>query len=102
MLAIEQLACNVIINRTMDKAKIAAEEPMMVAVVPEKVYSWCACGLSEKQPFCDGKHKTIEGMPFRSLKTQFIEPEEAWFCMCKQTKTPPFCDGSHHNCRPKE
>ena len=68
---------------------------MVVEVVPEKIYSWCTCGLSQKQPFCDGTHKTIEGMPFRSLKVQFIEPEEACFCMCKQTKTPPFCDDSH-------
>ncbi len=58
----------------MDKANIAAEEPMVVAVVPEKIYSWCTCGLSEKQPFCDGRHKTIEGMPFRSLKVQFHDP----------------------------
>jgi len=83
----------------MDKARIAADEPMSVAVEPEKIYSWCTCGLSEKQPFCDGKHKTIEGMPFKSLKVQFIEPEVASLCLCKQTKTPPFCDDSHLNCR---
>jgi len=83
----------------MDKARIANDEPITVAVEAEKIYSWCTCGLSEKQPFCDGKHKTIEGMPFKSLKVQFREPEEASFCLCKQTKTPPFCDDSHLNCR---
>jgi CDGSH-type Zn-finger protein len=83
----------------MEKAKIAADSPMEVSVLPDKVYSWCSCGLSEKQPFCDGKHKTIEGMPFKSLKHMFESPEEATYCMCKQTKTPPFCDGSHHQCR---
>ena len=27
--------------------------------------SWCTCGLSKKQPFCDGSHKNTD---FRSLK----------------------------------
>jgi CDGSH-type Zn-finger protein len=79
----------------MTAPKRAGDEPVCVSVVPEKNYSWCSCGLSAKQPFCDGAHKQIEGMPFRSLKVKFDAPEDAWFCMCKQTKTPPFCDGSH-------
>ena len=28
-----------------------------VKVEKDKTYSWCTCGLSYKQPFCDGKHK---------------------------------------------
>jgi len=83
----------------MDKARVAADQPACVSVVPEKTYAWCTCGLSQKQPFCDGRHKMIEGMPFKSLKVQFDAPEDAWFCMCKQTRTPPFCDGSHKNCK---
>jgi CDGSH-type Zn-finger protein len=76
-----------------------------------KTYAWCACGLSEKQPFCDGTHKRIEPsldangetvMPFRSLKVHFEKEEEVWFCMCKQTKTPPYCDGSHKHLAKKE
>ena len=83
----------------MDKAKIAGDEPIVVSVVPDKVYAWCTCGRSENQPFCDGKHKTVEGMPFKSLKLKFDQPEEASFCVCKQTRTPPFCDDSHLTCR---
>jgi CDGSH-type Zn-finger protein len=84
--------------------KIAACEPVMIKVMPGKIYSWCTCGLSEKQPLCDGMHKCIETvtneqgeevLPFRSLKVEFEKEEEVWFCQCKQTKTPPFCDGSH-------
>jgi CDGSH-type Zn-finger protein len=75
--------------------KVAQCEPRLVKVEPGKIYSWCTCGLSETQPFCDGKHKAIDQMPFRSLKVQFEKEEEVLFCQCKQTKTPPFCDGSH-------
>jgi len=83
---------------------IAAKEPVMVKVVPGKIYAWCTCGLSEKQPFCDGTHKKIEPlvnelgesvMPYRSLKVEYEKEEELWFCQCKQTKNPPYCDGSH-------
>jgi CDGSH-type Zn-finger protein len=78
------------------KPVVFACEPKMIKVEPGKIYAWCTCGLSEKQPFCDGKHKTIDGMPFRSLNVEFTEEKEVWFCQCKQTKTPPFCDGTHH------
>ena len=83
---------------------IAATEPAMVKVEAGKTYAWCTCGLSEKQPFCDGTHKRIEPtideqgaaiMPYKSLKVTFEEEKEVWFCQCKQTKTPPYCDGSH-------
>ena len=73
----------------------AADEPIGIRVEPGKIYSWCTCGLTAKEPFCDSAHKQIEGMPFRSLKVAFDKEEEIWFCRCKQTKTPPFCDGSH-------
>ena len=87
-----------------DLPKVAACEPALVKVVPGKIYSWCTCGLSEKQPFCDGAHKRIETtvnelgetvMPFKSLKVEFEKEEEVWLCQCKHTSTPPFCDGSH-------
>jgi CDGSH-type Zn-finger protein len=82
--------------------KIAKCEPTMVKVEAGKTYAWCTCGLSSKQPFCDGQHKTLatgEGeemvMPFKSLKVSFEEDKEVWLCNCKHTKNPPFCDGSH-------
>ena len=81
---------------------VAMAEPFCITVEPGKVYAWCTCGLSEKQPFCDGKHKCVEGMPYRSLKVEFTEEKEVCFCQCKQTKTPPFCDGSHCGLAHKE
>lgn len=84
--------------------KIAETHPACVQIEAGKTYAWCTCGLSEKQPFCDGTHKRIEPtinelgeavMPYRSLKFQSEKEEEVWLCQCKQTKTPPYCDGSH-------
>jgi CDGSH-type Zn-finger protein len=69
--------------------------PIAINVVPGKVYAWCTCGLTDKQPFCDSRHKYIEGSPYRSLKVSFDKEEEVWFCQCKQTSTPPFCDNTH-------
>lgn len=34
-------------------------------MVPNKIYKYCTCGLSLKDPFCDGSHK---GSKFKSLK----------------------------------
>ncbi len=31
--------------------------PIPIKVKGNKVYFWCACGKSSKQPFCDGSHK---------------------------------------------
>ena len=78
--------------------------PAEVTLQAGKTYSWCTCGLSEKQPFCDGKHKALwyeengeTVMTFRSLKYTPEKDETVWFCQCKHTKNPPFCDGSHKN-----
>jgi CDGSH-type Zn-finger protein len=38
---------------------VAKSEPCCVKVEAGKTYAWCTCGLSEKQPFCDGKNKKI-------------------------------------------
>ena len=29
----------------------------------KKRYAWCACGKSDKQPFCDGSHKGSDFSP---------------------------------------
>jgi CDGSH-type Zn-finger protein len=75
--------------------RLAICEPSGIEVEAGKVYSWCSCGLSETEPFCDSAHKNIDGLPFRSVKVIFDKPQVVWFCQCKRTKTPPFCDGTH-------
>ena len=71
----------------------ARKSPFKVKVEKGKTYSWCACGLSQAQPFCDGSHRK-EGK-FKSLKYLAEETKEIYFCGCKRTEHPPFCDGTH-------
>ncbi|CAG5945104.1 unnamed protein product [Menidia menidia] len=73
---------------------IPSKKPFKVDVIGGKRYSWCSCGHSRKQPFCDGAHRSqAPGLsPLR-----FVPERDAtlWLCGCKRTRTPPHCDGSH-------
>ena len=40
-------------------------QPIAVDVEEGNDYFWCSCGMSSKQPFCDGSHK---GSDFKPLK----------------------------------
>ena len=77
----------------MENPATPQKSPYKVITEKDKTYFWCACGLSLKQPFCDGTHKK-EGK-FKSVKYIAEESKEIFFCGCKMTKHPPFCDGSH-------
>ena len=77
----------------MEKPTSPQKSPYKVKVEKGKIYFWCACGLSNKQPFCDGTHK-IEGK-FKSLKYLADGSKDIYFCGCKLSQNPPFCDGSH-------
>uniref|UniRef100_A0A0N4ZN80 CDGSH iron-sulfur domain-containing protein 3, mitochondrial n=1 Tax=Parastrongyloides trichosuri TaxID=131310 RepID=A0A0N4ZN80_PARTI len=69
-----------------------------------KTYSWCACGLSKTQPFCDGTHKN-EGFTLnRPVRFEVEKSGEYFLCNCKQTEKRPICDGTHKNIKfvPKE
>lgn len=70
----------------------AQKAPYPVTVVAGKTYFWCACGRSEKQPFCDGRHA---GTDIQPLQFKAEDTKEVWFCGCKATREKPFCDGSH-------
>ncbi|MDY6947945.1 MAG: CDGSH iron-sulfur domain-containing protein [Pseudomonadota bacterium] len=70
--------------------------PIAVTVESGKTYWWCACGLSKRQPFCDGSHKNTAVVP---LRYQATESANKLFCVCKRTAAPPLCDGSNHACK---
>lgn len=73
-------------------------DPTIASKVPAKIelepgtYYWCRCGLSKKQPFCDGAHTETEFMPM-----EFTLEEKKWvaLCQCKRTGKEPDCDGTH-------
>jgi len=71
--------------------KKSLNEPYLILTKPGR-YSWCSCGASSKQPFCDGSHDATGMYP------KFVEITEektiAW-CGCKTSGNKPFCDGSH-------
>ena len=70
----------------------AQKAPYMVTVEAGRKYFWCACGLSKKQPFCDGSHS---GTEFTPVMYEADASKPLWFWGCKQTDTQPFCDGTH-------
>uniref|UniRef100_A0A3B5LVA4 Iron-binding zinc finger CDGSH type domain-containing protein n=1 Tax=Xiphophorus couchianus TaxID=32473 RepID=A0A3B5LVA4_9TELE len=75
-------------------ATAAPKKPIKVELVGGKRYSWCTCGYSRKQPFCDGTHKTrAQGM--KGLRFVPEKDSTVWLCGCKHTNNPPYCDGTH-------
>lgn len=67
--------------------------PYIVDVEGGKEYSWCSCGLSRTQPWCDGSHA---GTSFEPLVFEAPISGEFHMCGCKQSDNKPYCFG---NCR---
>lgn len=71
---------------------IADNKPKKASLNKGEEYYFCTCGLSKKQPFCDGSHSVTSFKP----KVFVAETsDDAYLCACKHTQNPPFCDGSH-------
>ena len=70
-------------------------KPYYRELVKGRTYAWCACGLSENQPYCDGSHNGtgIEPVLYQAKE----DGEEVLFCGCKRSHEKPFCDGAHNN-----
>jgi CDGSH-type Zn-finger protein len=71
---------------------IAQKAPFPVEVEAGKTYYWCACGLSARQPFCDGSHAAtdITPTPYKAAADGIL-----YFCGCKHSAKAPLCDGAH-------
>ena len=76
----------------MSEPVIAQKSPYATEVEAGKSYFWCACGKSNKQPFCDGSHK---GTDFTPVKYTAETDSKVFFCGCKASGKAPVCDGSH-------
>ena len=74
------------------KPEIVQKCPFAVEVTEGQTYYWCSCGLSKKQPFCDGGH---QGTAFRPTPYKATETKIVQFCGCKHSKNGVLCDGSH-------
>ena len=72
--------------------EIGGRKPMVINAEAGKSYWWCACGLSKRQPFCDGSHKVTS---FTPVEFKPVASEKVWFCACKRSAKKPMCDGSH-------
>jgi CDGSH-type Zn-finger protein len=66
--------------------------PYPIEVTEGKAYSWCACGRSKNQPFCDGSHKSTTITPVKYVAEK---DGKVFFCGCKHSAKAPLCDGSH-------
>ncbi len=75
-----------------DIPNIAQKAPFPVEVEEGRNYFWCACGQSQKQPFCDGSHK---GTAFSPVKYTAEKTGKVFFCGCKHSSNKPLCDGTH-------
>jgi CDGSH-type Zn-finger protein len=76
----------------MAKPNIAQKAPFPIDVEAGKAYLWCACGNSQRQPFCDGSHK---GSEFSPVKWIAGEAGRKFFCGCKHSANKPLCDSTH-------
>lgn len=70
---------------------IAKRGPYVMQLAAGK-YTWCACGRSAKQPFCDGSH---QGTGINPIDFTLDKPTVVALCGCKRSDDVPFCDGTH-------
>lgn len=76
----------------MAQPTIADRKAAIVELQAGKTYFWCACGLSKKQPFCDGSHS---GTDFTPESFTAEKDGTAFLCQCKASGKAPYCDGTH-------
>lgn len=75
----------------MSKPEVPQKSPIVIEV-EAGTYSWCSCGKSSNQPYCDGSHA---GTEFRPIRETISEKKIIAWCGCKRSTNAPFCDGSH-------
>jgi CDGSH-type Zn-finger protein len=70
--------------------------PFNVYLQQGKLYSWCSCGTSSNQPFCDG---LCNNTPSRNRPVAFNVDESGYYklCACKYSANAPFCNGTHRH-----
>jgi len=82
----------------MSQGKATQNAPYKVEVKEGESYFWCSCGMSSKQPFCDGSHK---GSDFTPVKYTAEKDGMVALCGCRATSNAPMCDGTHRTLEDK-
>jgi CDGSH iron-sulfur domain-containing protein 3 len=77
----------------MKEKKRLIKNPQVMDMKPGR-YAWCACGESQKIPFCDGSHGDTGLYPVIEILT---EAKKVTWCTCQRTSQRPYCDGSHRS-----
>jgi len=70
---------------------MAEKKPYIIKEQPGIKY-YCACGVSQNLPYCDGSHK---GTDFHPNKVEIEEEKDVAICSCGKSSHIPFCDGAH-------
>jgi len=63
-------------------------------LLKKKEKSFCTCGLSSKDPYCDGSHK---GTGFSPEIVEITENKKVSCSGCKHSSKGAICDGSYKN-----
>ena len=71
----------------------AQKSPYKVVLEEGQKYAFCTCGLSKKQPYCDGAHKEAGELKPKDFVAE--KSGEMFLCGCKRTGAAPYCDGTH-------
>ncbi|NMM44600.1 CDGSH iron-sulfur domain-containing protein [Rhodospirillaceae bacterium KN72] len=66
--------------------------PHAVPVESGKAYLWCACGESQRFPYCDGSHVGTGLTPHRYFADK---ARTILVCGCGRSARMPLCDGTH-------
>jgi len=72
----------------MGEPKIAQKAAYVKYEKPGDI-SWCACGYSKNQPYCDGSH---QGTEFEPMKVTIDKEDYVAWCGCKHSSSKPYCD----------
>lgn len=67
--------------------------PLQVDETPGKK-SYCACGWSERLPYCDGAHNRMD-TGVKPVRVELTEAGQKWVCQCHRSASMPWCDGTH-------
>ena len=66
-------------------------------LAPGQQYSWCRCGLSTSQPWCNDACSGTGLTPLIWTCESSLGDQQSFYsiCNCKYTLDPPFCDARH-------